>query len=186
MSLIAPDPFETARLRVRRVTRGDLPALLHVNSDDGVTQFLPYATWQNLDDAEAWMQRVEKSQASGTAWQFVVADKGSDQAIGTCLIFRHDEGSARAELGYVLGRARWGGGYMFEALRALLDQAFTVMALRRIEAEVDPNNVASLALLERLGFTREGRARERWMNRGTPIDVVTFGLLKREWCGAAT
>jgi len=105
MTLNAPAPFETARLRVRLVTREDLPALLVVNGDAAVTQFLPYETWSTIADAEAWLQRVEKSQASGTALQFVIVDKATDQAIGTALIFRHDEGSARAELGYVLGRA---------------------------------------------------------------------------------
>ncbi len=183
MSLIAPEPFETARLRVRLVTREDLPALLIVNGDETVTQFLPYDTWRTMADGEAWLLRVEKSQATGTALQFVMVDKATDQVIGTSLIFRYDAGAARAELGYVLGRAHWGDGYMLEALRALIHQAFTVMALRRVEAEVDPRNVGSLAVLDRLGFKREGVARERWVNKGAPIDVVTFGLLRREWRG---
>ena len=181
MPLNAPAPFETARLRVRLVTCEDLPALLVVNGDAAVTQFLPYETWSTIADAEAWLQRVDKSQASGTALQFVIVDKATDQAIGTALIFRHDEGSARAELGYVLGRAHWGGGLMFEALTELINHVFGAMALRRLEAEVNPDNVASLALLARLGFQREGQARERWVNKGKPIDVVTLGLLKRQW-----
>ncbi|MEQ1597486.1 MAG: GNAT family protein [Casimicrobium sp.] len=186
MALITPDPFETARFRVRLVTREDLSALLVVNSDEAVTQFLPYETWRSMSDAEAWLQRVEKSQATGTALQFVIAEKATDQAIGTVLIFRHDEGSARAELGYVLGRSHWGTGAMFEALQALIEHAFGAMALRRLEAEVNPQNAASIALLERLRFKREGLARERWVNKGVPIDVVTFGLLKREWPLAAS
>jgi [ribosomal protein S5]-alanine N-acetyltransferase len=181
MPLIAPEPFETARFRVRLVARDDLPALLVVNGDEAVTQFLPYETWRSMIDAEAWLQRVEKSQATGTALQFVIAEKTTDQAIGTALIFRHDEGSARAELGYVLGRAHWGSGAMFEALHALINHAFAAMALRRLEAEVNPENAASIALLERLGFQREGLARERWVNKGVAIDVVTYGLLRREW-----
>ena len=180
MPLIAPEPFETARFRVRLVTRADLPALLVVNGDAAVTQFLPYDTWRAMSDAEAWLGRVEKSQATGTALQFVIAENATDYAIGTALIFRYDEGSARAELGYVLGRAYWRTGAMFEALHALIDQAFGAMALRRLEAEVNPHNAASIALLERLGFKREGLSRERWVNKGVPTDVVTFGLLSRE------
>ena len=54
------------------------------------------------------------------------------------------------------------------------------MQLRRIEADVDPRNGASLRLVERLGFQREGYARERWLVAGELQDAVLLGLLLRE------
>ncbi|CAG0956009.1 diamine N-acetyltransferase [Burkholderiales bacterium] len=186
MPLLAPGPVETARLVLRLVAETDLPALLAVNGDDEVTRFLPYATWRSLSDAQAWLKRMTDVQASGTALQFVVAEKPSGAAIGTCLVFRHDEASARAELGYVLGRAHWGRGVMREALAALVDCAFTRMALRRLEAEVGPSNIASARLLGRLGFTKEGLLRQRWVTRGVARDVEVFGLLRHEWQGRAS
>ena len=95
----------------------------------------------------------------------MIVDRAAAVAIGTCLLFRFDEGSERAELGYVLGRAHWGRGLMREALGGLLDRAFTTMGLRRIEAEVDVRNASSSRLLARLGFTREGVLRQRWRQR---------------------
>ena len=181
MPLVAPDPIESARLQIRPVAASDLPALLEVNSNAEVTALLPYATWRTLADGEAWYQRMSGIQATGLALQFVVVSKATDTAIGTCLLFRFEEASARAELGYVLGRAHWGQALMREALTALLSSAFGSMALRRIEAEVNTRNPSSAALLLRLGFTKEGVLRQRWVTKGRAEDVEMYGLLRDEW-----
>jgi RimJ/RimL family protein N-acetyltransferase len=185
MPFATPEPIEAERVRVRLLAESDLPALYEVNSDEAVTRLLPYATWTSAADADAWFKRMETIQATGLALQFVIAEKASDRAIGTSLLFRLEEGSARAELGYVLGRAWWGRGLMHDALHALLDRAFGAMALRRVEAEVDVRNAASAQLLRRLGFAREGLLRQRWVAKGEARDVEMFGLLRDEWPAAA-
>ena len=184
MPLIDPGPLESRRLLLRRVETRDLADVSDVNGDEAVTSFLPYATWRTPDDGASWFDRMEAIQATGTALQLVVVERSSERAIGTCLVFRYDEGSARAELGYVLGRAHWSRGYMREALGVLLAGAFGPMNLRRIEAEVDPRNGASQRLLLNLGFQKEGRLRERWVAKGETKDVDAFGLLRREWTSA--
>lgn len=181
MPLERPTPIETARLRLRLLEEADLADLFEVNGDPEVTRFLPYATWEAPSAGNAWFKRMVDLQASGGALQFVVVDKATEKAIGTCLLFRHDEGSARAELGFVLGRKYWGGGYMSEALTALIDCAFENMGMRRLEAEANPRNSASGKLLRRLGFVREGLARQRWVSKGTPHDVESYGLLHDDW-----
>jgi RimJ/RimL family protein N-acetyltransferase len=178
MPLTAPPLIETPRLHIRLASESDLPALLTFNGDDAVTRFLPYATWKSLDDARAWLKRMQGLQEAGGTLQFVIVDKQSALAIGSCLLFKHDEASARAELGYVLARSHWGGGVMHEALTALIGHAFIHMALRRLEAEIDPRNVASARLLERLGFVQEGLLRQRWMTKGELTDSALYGLLR--------
>jgi [ribosomal protein S5]-alanine N-acetyltransferase len=173
--------LHTPRLVVRRVQEQDLPALMHINGDDAVTRHLPYASWRSMDDANAWLNRMHGLEAAGATCQYVVMDKTLDQAIGTCLLFKWEQASARTELGYVLGRAHWGRGLMREALAALIGFAFNTLALNRIEAEVNPANTASLALLARLGFQQEGVLRERWAAKGQTYNVVAHGLLRREW-----
>lgn len=181
MPLVAPPPIETSRLTIRLVSEGDLEDLLVVNGDDLVTTYLPYASWRSLSDAQAWLQRVMTLQTTGQAVQCVLWHKTAQRVIGSCLLFRHDEGSARAELGYVLGRAHWGQGLMSEALRAFIDCAFNHLSLRRLEAEIDPRNQPSTRLVRRLGFTREGLLRQRWVTLNEPRDVEIFGLLRSEW-----
>ena len=70
---------------------------------------------------------------------------------------------------------------MHEALQALLDFGFGELDLNRIEADIDPRNSASARTLERLGFTKEGYLRERWIVGEEVSDTALYGLLRREW-----
>ena len=180
MALFAFPPLHTARLTLRPVAADDLPDLLRINGDDTVTRFLPYATWAGLDDGRAWLHRMQAQETGASGRQLVLVLKDSGQVIGTWLIFKFDAASQRAEVGYVLGRAHWGGGLMFEALQAACTQALGASGLRRLEAEVDTNNVASNLLLQRLGFSREGTLRKRWVGKGRTYDTHLYGLLAGE------
>lgn len=181
MEFQPPLTITTQRLKIRPIAVGDLAALFEVNGDDAVTRYLPYASWATKADGEAWYARMLLQQAAGEALQYVVVDAAGDKVIGTALLFRFDLSSARAELGYVLGRAHWGRGLMHEALDALLQHAFTAMRLRRIEAQVDPRNAASARAVERLGFQHEGLLRQRYVGKGETKDVCFYGLLRDEW-----
>ncbi|QTN21595.1 GNAT family N-acetyltransferase [Rhizobacter sp. AJA081-3] len=173
--------IEAERIALRPVAATDLPALLAINGDPQVTQFLPYATWSSLDDGAAWLARMEALGATGTGQQLVVVRRADVAVIGTLLLFKHDAGSQRLELGYVLGRAHWGQGLMREALQAVCSQLFGTLGVRRIEAEVNPANVASCRLLARVGFTLEGTLRQRWVGKGITYDTQVFGCLSHEW-----
>ena len=113
--------------------------------------------------------------------QFVVELTETATVIGTCVLFKIDEGSKRAEIGYALGKAFWRKGYMHEALSALVDYAFRVLELHRLEAEIDPRNDGSAQSLRRLGFKLEGTLRERWIDELEITDSGLYGLLQREW-----
>jgi len=70
---------------------------------------------------------------------------------------------------------------MHEALQALLDFGFGELDLNRIEADIDPRNSASARTLERLGLTKEGYLRERWIVGEEVSDTALYGLLRREF-----
>jgi RimJ/RimL family protein N-acetyltransferase len=171
----------SARLWLRPVDAADLPDLLEVNGDEVATRFLPYAAWRDMDDAEAWFARTQALVAAGGAQQLVLEQRAGGRVIGSVLLFRHEPGSARIEIGYVLGRAHWRRGYAREALTALLDLLFGESGIRRVEAEVNPANAASNALLLGLGFRHEGVLRQRWVAKGVAYDVNAWGLLAPEW-----
>jgi ribosomal-protein-alanine N-acetyltransferase len=179
--LVPPPPIESQRLRIRLVEGSDIADLLEVNGDEEVTRFLPYATWGSIADGEAWLARMTALNAAGTGLQFAIIEKASGRAIGTLLLFRYDEASSRAEIGYVMGRAQWGRGFTHEALKALLEFAIGAAGLNRIEANVDPENAGSNKLLLKLGFVLEGRLRENWVTKGKTGDTNVYGLLRRDW-----
>jgi len=112
-------------------------------------------------------------------WGIALRPKGN--LIGSVTLFHLDFTHRRAEIGYALGRAYWGNGYMQETLKAVLSFAFKDLNLHRIEADVDPRNHASVRTLERLGFQREGYLRERWQVNGEIQDAFFFGLLRPDW-----
>jgi RimJ/RimL family protein N-acetyltransferase len=180
MTLPLPVRVESRNLVIRPVEEADIADLLLINGDDQVTRFLPYETWQSVADGMTWLQRTRSIESTGTGVQLVVTAKASGRVIGACLVFRYEEGSARAELGYVLGRAYWGKGCMREALAALIARFFEA-GLRRLEAQVHPANIASCQLLERLGFRNEGLLRQRWVAKGETYDARFYGLLREEW-----
>lgn len=181
MALPHIDTITTTRLTLRVVSHDDLPDLLEINGDDNVTRFLPYTTWQSISDGITWLKRMQVLAESGTGQQLVVVHNDNRKVIGTVLLFRYDESSARIEVGYVIGRAYWRQGYAHEALAAVCAHAFNSMGIRRIEAEADPLNIASNAVLISLGFTKEGLLRKRWITKGKQIDTNIYGCLVDEW-----
>lgn len=68
--------------------------------------------------------------------------------------------NAKAEIGYDIAKSFWGKGYASEAIYSLLDYAFSSLKMNRIEAKVEPENVNSIKLLQKLNFTFEGTLRQ--------------------------
>jgi ribosomal-protein-alanine N-acetyltransferase len=86
-----------------------------------------------------------------------------------------------AFLGYG-GVARWSGaGYMTAALRLVVERAFTDLALHRLEANVQPGNAPSIALVERCGFVREGFSESYLKIGGRWRDHVRFAIRAEQW-----
>ena len=180
-----PFPFiseiASQRLTLRPVAAADLAELLEVNGDPEVTEFLPYATWQSLADAATWLTRMEALAAAGTGQQLVLVDKADRKVLGTLLLFKYEEASRRMELGYALGRRYWNKGFMREAIQAACSHLFGALAVRRLEAEVNPANVPSNKLLLRVGFVLEGTLRKRWIAKDVAYDTHMYGCLAEDW-----
>src|SRR5436853_4508165 len=104
MPMLPVTEVPSQRVTLRPVAAPDLADLLAINGDPQVTRFLPYATWQSAEDAEAWLVRMEALAAAGSGQQLVVVRHADRRVIGTVLLVRYDEGSARRALGYGLGR----------------------------------------------------------------------------------
>ena len=98
--------------------------------------------------------------------------------------FRIPASNPRTSLiGYSLARHAWGNGYASEAVRRLLEYLFQELDLHRVVADCDVANAASIRLLERLGFRREGHFVESfWLeNEAAWGNEYMYALLQREW-----
>ena len=175
--------IETERFVLQPLAEVHLDGLFTVHGDGDATRFIPSSTWRTRDDALAWLARNATMHDEGKARRWAIVEKDGGRPIGDCMLFSFDERSARAEIGFVLGRRDWGRGAMREAAGALITTAFDVLELRRIEAFADPRNVASDRVLRRLGFVHEGLLRQRSTIRDQVCDSNVYGLLRDEWAG---
>ena len=169
----------TERLVLREVADVDVEAVFAMESDPVAMRYWSRPPMRELEEARASVERAKGFFAAriGLRWS-IVAD---DWMIGHVSLFQFHEQSGRAEIGYGLARPHWGQGFMHEALTAVIDYAFGPLGMRRLEADTDPRNLASIRALERLGFTREGMLRERWQVGEEISDTLLLGLLAREW-----
>ena len=169
------------RVRLRWLTEADVPALFDIFSDPEVTRYWSFPALADREAAAALLAEIHDYFRQGTLYQWGVALQDSDLVVGTCTLASIDLQNRRAEIGFALHRGYWKQGLISEALVALLHHAFEDLKLHRIEADVDPRNAASLRLLERFGFEREGYLRERWIVDGEVTDTVFYGLLESDW-----
>ena len=171
----------TTRLELRAMEAGDVDAVFRIQSNPEAMRYWATPPLRTRAEAAAVVERAlaYAAEASGLTWAACARDDG--RVVGTVSLFRFDPRNDRAEVGYILDRSAWGHGFMSEALGAAIGHAFGALDLRRIEADTDPRNAASIRMLERLAFRREGLLRERWVVGGEVCDSLILGLLRTDW-----
>lgn len=168
------------RLTLRWMDARDLIDLHRLFTDTGGTRI-----WNRSgarpDEASIHLEAIQRGYEQGHLFQWGVALRGDDRIVGTATLSSIDHLQGRADLGLVLCHDQRGQRYGAEALTLLLEHAFAVLQLRRIEADLDPRDQAALRTLEGVGFRREGYLRQRWMIGGELQDSVLMGLLADDW-----
>jgi RimJ/RimL family protein N-acetyltransferase len=170
----------TRRSILRPLARADAPALLPSFADPEVMRWWsrgPFTSEQELAD---WLVPAPGAWPGGRSW--AVAESDTGPAIGRLAAM--DRGDGVSELAYLVVRERQGHGTAREALARLIDHLIAGEGYRRLFADVDPDNAASNRLVERFGFTLEGRLREALTTHIGPRDSLISALLAREWRGA--
>ena len=172
--------LESTRLRLRPYRDSDTDGVFALYSDPRVTRYWSHAPWTERAQAEKYIAtRLELEVPAVYAW--AVAERDTDVFVGTTTLFSLNGPQRRAEIGYSLLAEQQGRGYAREALRLAIAHAFDLLGLERIEADIDPRNLASCALVEALGFQREGLLRNRWRANDEISDSAIYGLLKDEF-----
>jgi ribosomal-protein-alanine N-acetyltransferase len=104
-----------------------------------------------------------------------------DEVIGTLSAMNPSWGMGYIEIGYMLAASHHGRGLGTRAVALLVAKLFRETELYRIFATISVENIASIKLLERLGFIREGVLREHYLIQGRRVDEAIYGLLRHEW-----
>ena len=125
------------------------------------------------------IRRYQREIRGDLAYPFFVFRRADNVLMGGCTLSNVRRGVTQsAALGYWIGERYARHGHMYAALTAMLPFVFHVLALHRLEAACIPENGASAALLRKLGFREEGRARRYLQINGEWRDHVLFALLE--------
>nr|WP_306265267.1 GNAT family protein [Pararhizobium sp. IMCC3301] len=127
------------------------------------------------------IRRYQQETREGQAHALFIFRKHDEQLVGGLNLSNIRRGVTQAvNLGYWMGESFAGQGYMSAAVRSTLPFAFNSLGLHRVEAACIPDNLRSINLLQRLGFQREGYAREYLCIDGRWRDHVLFAILKKD------
>lgn len=177
--------LETPRLVLREQLLEDAEETNVYERDPEVVRYQTHHP-RTLEESRAYIADVlaESARTPRALFDLAVVHREEGCLIGRCGLRVTDVGQREATLWYVLDRRRWGQGFTVEAARALLAFGFDELGLHRVFVDVDPRNLASARVAEKLGMRREAHFVENALLKGEWTDSVIFGLLDREWRGA--
>ena len=125
------------------------------------------------------LRRYAEDQRNDQAYAYFLFRSGDQVLVGGLTLANLRRGVAQAgSLGYWIGAPYARRGYMTAAVAALIPDAFSTLRLHRLEAACIPTNAASISLLEKTGFEREGYAREYLCINGQWQDHLLYARLK--------
>lgn len=183
----APETLEVTgeRVRLRPFEERDLEAMAGYRGDAEVCRFLPFDP-QSPDDIRRRIGHLfGGTSLDGERGGVVLVIESEGAVIGDLVLFHLDTDAGSAEIGWVVSPGASGRGLATAAVRALIDTAFVVYGLRRVEARIDPDNARSVALAERLGMRREAHFVEKEWFKGRWGDLLVYAVLAREWAAPA-
>ncbi len=101
--------------------------------------------------------------------------------VGTVSMSEINSMMGTAEIGYMIGEAYHGRGIATEALKLWTSMIFENTDIRKLTAFVAEQNLASIRVIEKVGYKREGLLREHYLVQNKPTNQIIFGLLCKEW-----
>lgn len=167
-------------VRLREFRNRDAAAVNAWTSDLEVVRFLPLGPTTMAGARRLTANyRAAATARPRTEYDLAIVPTASrrDLPVGAVVLSVDSAVHRRGEVGYVLRRDHWGQGLATEAVRLVLDLGFDKLGLERIWAVCDPENEASIRLLERVGMQREGHLRGDLLVRGQRRDSLLYALL---------
>lgn len=178
--------LKTERCILRLPSEKDVPALVQFQNENR-DHFAPWEPTQTPESFTEpyWRTKVidaHKEFQEGKTLRFHLFLKDDQTLIGMVNFSRMTRGVFQCcGLGYRIGKAHEGKGFMSECLKAAIDHMFHTSHFHRIEANHLPNNTRSEKILRRLGFEREGYAKNYLRIAGKWQDHVLNSLTHHGW-----
>lgn len=176
--------LETQRLLLKPITKQDWQLFLQLHQDQQVMRFVSDDRSEQTIKAR-FDARIKEWEPRGNEWlTLTVYLKETGEKLGLTGFHAGWQPYQQAELGFLFCPLHQGKGYAKESCLALLDYIFNQLRYHKAVATVTSGNLASVKLLQGLGFTLEGRIRDNFKLNGKWYDDIKLGLLEDEYLSA--
>jgi [ribosomal protein S5]-alanine N-acetyltransferase len=175
--------LKTDRLLLRRLKNTDAKNLFHYAKNPNVTRYTMWEAHKAIQDSTQFIESIAlKAYEDGVPEPLEIEfleDPG--KIIGTVGCFWVSQSNDSMELAYAIGEKHWGKGIIKEASAKLLSYVFANFSVERIQCRCKAENEASLRVMEKLGFNKEGVLRNEVKHRGRYWDMIYTSILRSEW-----
>jgi ribosomal-protein-alanine N-acetyltransferase len=174
-----------SRVSLRELRASDAPALFATLSNEQVSKFIspPPATVDGFGRFINWAIRQREA---GQYVCFAIVPHGADTAIGIFQVRSLDPAFDTAEWGFALASEFWGLGMFVDGAKLIVDFAFEVLGVHRLEARAALKNGRGNGALRKLGAVQEGVLRRSFVRNGEHLDQALWTILQEEWLEAKT
>ncbi|MEK5231455.1 GNAT family protein [Lysinibacillus sp. FSL K6-0232] len=169
-------------LTLRTIALEDAEAVFALTdaSREYLREWLPWLDFtKEVADTTAYIESCIKGHATNSSLSLVILFK--EKIVGITGFNNINPNNKIGTIGYWLGEGAQGHGIMTKAVKALLQYAYDVLQLHKVEIRAAEGNMKSRAIPERLGFVKEGTIRAAEWLYDHYVDHVVYGLLVSEW-----
>ncbi len=171
--------IKTERLTIKSVSLTDAPDMFEYRTDECVVRFQTLNP-KSINEIEDFIKDYTKFFNIEDKW-FQLGIYLHEKMIGDIGIHFIGPRNMQCEIGYTISHLYQNNGYGKESVRGVVNYLFKELKKHRIVASVDPGNAASIALLESVGFRKEGRFKKSILHNGRWEDDLVYALLDKEW-----
>ncbi|MBF7091475.1 GNAT family N-acetyltransferase [Flavobacterium sp. ALJ2] len=172
--------LKTERLFLKRITNEDANEIIALRSNPETMKYIPRPLIKTNEQALEHIAQINSITETNEGINWGITLKDNPKIIGFIGYFRIKPEHYRAEIGYMLLPEFHGKGIIPEAVKTVIDYGFNEMKLHSIEAVIDPDNLASERVLQKMGFVKEGHFKESEYYEGRFLDSVIYSLLNKK------
>ncbi|GIO02583.1 hypothetical protein J5TS2_32510 [Brevibacillus halotolerans] len=170
------------KLLLSSVSNKDLDFICRIECDQSLWYFEDYVESDDKIVRENYLRKIEESD-EGSSYDFIVTIAGdqSNTPIGLAQIWSYVEHRKSWEIGFSILPAYGGQGYGSEAAKLLLQFAFEQLGAHKVVGMCNSQNKRSIALMERIGMTKEAVFKEELFWQNEWVDQYFFSVLEKEF-----
>jgi RimJ/RimL family protein N-acetyltransferase len=170
----------SSQVTLRQLRASDAPSLCALLTTEEVSRFIspPPTTVDGFERFIAWTLRQRQA---GSYACFAVTIDSTDTAIGIFQLRELEPGFGTAEWGFAIGSAYWGSGVFQKGAELMIEFAFEVVGVHRLEARAAVKNGRGNGALRKIGAVQEGLLRKSFLKDGEYMDQALWTILHEDW-----